>query len=201
MKDRLLEAAPIFNTELITSIKDKFNYFLISSILGGQQLVIYDLGLKFNNLLVKPASIISRVLYPQMAISKNPEVLKKIVLRILILMILVIVLFNLFLEPIVGYFLNENINLLPFRLFSLASLFLSISTLIASNGILIFGRNKDLLISIIVTTIVYIGSTIIFYLSNKLNSVNSFIIISLFAYLSELLYRWFVLRRTLNNPQ
>lgn len=197
MKDSLVEAAPIFSTELITSIKDKLSYILISTILGGQQLIIYDLGSKFNNLLVKPASVISRVLYPQMAQSRNSEVLKKILLTILILMILAIIIFNLFLEYIVGYFLVEQVNLAPFRLYSLAPLMLSISTVIASNGLLVFGRSKHLLKSIIVTTIVYIGSTIIFYLSNKLNSVNVFIIITLLAYLSELLYRWFVLRSNL----
>ena len=138
-----VKASEVFNidTDLIVSkFIERSSYVpeIDDSYVFDQQTTIAILlGLKFNNLLVKPASIISRVLYPQMAISKNPEVLKKIVLRILILMILVIVLFNLFLEPIVGYFLNENINLLPFRLFSLASLFLSISTLIASNGILI----------------------------------------------------------------
>jgi Membrane protein involved in the export of O-antigen and teichoic acid len=71
------DAFSIFATDMVTSIKDKFNYLLVGSFLGMGEVVIYDLGSKFTNVLVKPGTIVGTVLFPKMAKEKNIRLFKK----------------------------------------------------------------------------------------------------------------------------
>ena len=192
-------ALPIFSTELITSIKDKLSYILLGSFVGMSELVIYDLGAKFTNILIKPIKILSVVLFPKIAREKNILVFKNTALGSFILMAIIIFVFNLFLPYIVKFFLSETINLLPLRIFLLAPLFLSLSSFIASNSIIAFGFNKYIFYSIIVTTMIYVISTGIFYLANALNNILAFIIITVTAYFAEFIYRLIIAKKIIRQ--
>lgn len=189
------DALPIFSTEIITSIKDKFSYILIGSFVGMHEVVIYDLGAKFTSILVKPVTILSRVLLPKIARERNIKLFRKTALGSFILMVVIIIAFNLFLPFIVKFFLSEEINLMPLRIFLLAPLFLAMSSYIASNSIIAFGFNKYILYSIIITTLIYISGTGIFYFANALNNILAFIIITVTAYFAEFIYRLIISKR------
>jgi PST family polysaccharide transporter len=199
LKTYIKDALPIFSTQIITSIKDKFSYILLGSFVGMHEVVIYDLGAKFTSLLVKPVTILSRVLLPKIAREKNIRLYKKTAIGSFILMVIVIIVFNLLLPIVVKFFLSESINLIPLRIFSLAPLFLSISSYIATNCIIAFNYNRYILYSIIVTTIVYLGSTGIFYFLNGLNSILAFIIITVTAYFAEFVYRLIISKKIIKN--
>jgi PST family polysaccharide transporter len=193
------EALPIFSTEIITSIKDKFSYILLGSFVGMNEVVIYDLGAKFTAMLVKPITILSRVLFPKIARERNILLSKYTALGSFILMVIVILTFNLFLPFIVKFFLSETINLMPLRIFSLAPLFLSVSSFIATNSIIAFGFNKYILYSIIITTITYVSCLGIFYFANALNTVLAFIIITVVSYLAEFIYRLIIAKKIIKD--
>lgn len=195
LKSYMKDALPIFSTEIITSIKDKFSYILIGSFVGMHEVLIYDLGAKFTTVLVKPVTILSRVFLPKIAREKNIKLFRKTGLGSFILMLVIIITFNLFLPFIVKFFLSEEINLMPLRIFLLAPLFLAISSYIASNSIIAFGFNKHILYSIIITTIIYISATGIFYFLNALNNILAFIIITVTAYFAEFIYRLIISKR------
>lgn len=192
------DALPILSTELITTIKDKFGYILISTFIGVNELVIYDLGSKFTNILVKPVNIFSKVILPKIAKEKNVTLLKKTTVGSFICMVLIIITFNLNLPFAVDFFLSKKVDLLPFRIFSIAPLFLALSSFLASSGIIAFGYNKYIFHSIVITTVVYLSCLAIFYFENALNTVLAFIIITVIAYMAEFIYRIVIVNKIIN---
>ena len=186
------DASPIFFTDVICTIKDKLNYLLLGTFVGVGQVVIYDLGSRLSNILTKPTTIISTVLFPKIAKERNVYLFKKVVVFIALGSIFLVGILNLFLPSIVHFFLNESVDLLPIRIYSLVPIILGVGSYIASNLIVALGYNKYMLYSIIITTIVYLSLLGTFYWLGNLDSVTSFVVLTLLSYLGELLYRLMV---------
>lgn len=189
MRYYVRDASPIFFTDVICTIKDKLNYILLGSCVGMGNVVVYDLGSKFTNVLLKPASIIGTVMFPQIAKKRNIHLFKKTASLVIAVVILLVGLLNLFLPEIVRFFVAEEIDLMPIRLYSLAPVFLGLSSCISSNLIIAFGYNRYILYSISVTTIFYLLLLGGFYLFGYLTSVTSFIVLTVLSYFVELVYR------------
>ena len=201
LKGYILEASPVFLTRIITSFKDKFSYILLGSLVGMHEVSIYDLGMKLNGLLVLPISILSQVLLPKIARERNYKLYKKILGGSMLFMLIIIIVYNLFLPFITSIFISEKIHLLPLRIFSLAALFFAASSFMSTNGLIAFGYTKQLLYSIIITTAAYIIATGSFYFANMLNNVLIFIIITVFAFFVEFIYRLFISKKIIKNEK
>lgn len=193
------EAGVIFSTDIITTIKDKLNYLFIGEFISMGDVVIYDLAIKINGLITRPVNILASVLFPSLAKERNIQKLKKTLVLAFICVLALVVLVNVFLDYIVMFFLHEQIDCNPIRLFSLAPLFLSLSYMLGYNFLLAFGHNKVLLNSIIVTTIVYILSLIVIFIIHQENHLYSFVVIALISYLSELIYRSYKTIKLINK--
>ncbi|MCM1150508.1 MAG: oligosaccharide flippase family protein [Alistipes sp.] len=183
------DASLIFLTNIVCTIKDKLNYILLGHFITMNQMVVYDLGSKITTLLSKPSEILSTVLLPKIAKEKNVRVFKIVVGGLFVLVCISVGLLNIFLPEIVRFFFEEEIELFPLRLYSLAPVFLGVSVFIASNLMIAFGYNKYLLYSIFVTTGIYLALLGIVYFNGWLTSVVSFVVITLLSYLGELFYR------------
>lgn len=194
IKSLAKESFPIFASDLIMTIKDRFNVLLMGNFIGMSNVVIYDFAMKINLFLVKPSEIIRIALFPRAAKSRSIRLAEKTMLIVFLLTIGMVVVVNIFLKDIVSVFLNSEFDLLPIRLFTLAPLILSCSAVIQSNVFTAFGYNRYVLNSIICTTICYLMALLFCLVSHSLTTVNSFILISLFAYTSELAYRAFKYR-------
>lgn len=192
------DSFPIFATDMICTIKDKFSYFLLGATCGMNNVVVYDLGLKINSLLTKPVQIISTVVFPRFAKSRNVKKFVFVLKANTIIAFVLVILTNIFLRQIVGFFIEEPIDINSLRIFTLAPLFLSISSCIASDLFVAFGYNKYMLYSIVVTTGTYLTILIICYISNQL-SVYSFIIMAIASYFAELVYRCFKARAIISK--
>lgn len=196
----LRDSSAIFATSLICTIKDKLNYFFVGSFSGMANVIVYDLGLKFNSLITVPLSIINTVLFPKFAKNRDVAKLKKVMFISLLIAIVMVIGINILLPFIVHLFTGDgNIELMPLRLFLLAPIMLSVSSVISSNLFVAFGYNKYVFYSIVVTTIAYIISLLIAFLTNQLNGVYSFIIIALVSYLTELVYRLITAKKVINT--
>lgn len=183
------ESLPIFASDMITAIKDRFNILLMGGLIGMGNVVIYDLGMKINLLVSKPTEILRIAMFPRAAKDRSiPEVRKTIMVSFFISFMLVIVV-NLALPFISRFFLNEDVDLLPLRLFTMAPLLLSVSVLIAFNVFVAFGYNRYVLNSILITTGCYLVLLIGCYLTHHMNSLMVFVMISMVAYLVEFIYR------------
>lgn len=194
----LKDASPIFFTDIICTIKDKLNYLLLGACVGMKDVVIYDLGSKFTNVLVKPANIVGTVFFPKIVKDRDITLFKRVAIVLTIGIILLVGILNLFLPEIVHFFVEEKIDLLPIRLYSLAPIVLGLASYIASNLIIALGYNKYILHSITITTFIYLLLLISFYLTGYLNSVTSFIILTLLSYIGELVYRFFIALKILS---
>lgn len=195
------DSSAIFATDLICLVKDKLSYFLLGAYSGMSNVVIYDLGLKINTLLAKPVQIISMALFPRSAKSRNIPRLRKVIMFIAGLAIVLVVGTNIFLPWIVQFFIHKQIDLLPLRLFTLAPIFLSISSFVASNVLVAWGYNKYVLYSIIITTATYVLALVVMFFTHQMNSVYAFVVLALISYFAEFIYRMIVGNRVMNNEE
>ena len=185
----LKESLPVFATEIISTVKDKFNILLLGSFAGMGNVVIYDLASKINSLQNLPTSILCTVTLPRTSVGKNYRKLEKLLFFTMLCCLLLCIIVNVFLPYIVNFFLHEEVDLLPIRILSLSPLFLSISVILGVNFFIGFGYTKYTLTSIIVTTIAYLLAVLFFYVTGNFKSVYSFVIIALFSYAVESFYK------------
>lgn len=189
------DCSPILAKELISTIKDKLNVFFIGSYIGMSDVVVYDLGYKFIVILAKPITIIGTVLLPRFSQKSNRS--KQIVtiwvsFSIVLACVLMI---NIFLDEIVKFFIHEQINIFPLRLFLIAPLFLSVSSCIGYVHLLANGLNKHILWSILLASTTYCVGIVYAIFSNTASCLMTFILISLFSYSVEMVYRMVVFIR------
>ena len=192
VQELVVDALPLFATEIVCAVKDKFNYVLIGQFVGLDQIVIYDLGMKFNAALTKPTSIISMALFPEMSRRRSPKQLMNISFVVLGLVLILTFILNFCLPYIAGYFSLSSSDLLPVRIFLFAPIFLSISSYLASNFMVAFGYNKYILYSIIVTTVFYILFLTVGLLFFDMTNILTFIVIAVLTYFVEMVYRLLV---------
>ncbi|MBR1923154.1 MAG: oligosaccharide flippase family protein [Paludibacteraceae bacterium] len=186
----------VFATDVICSIKDKINYLLVGSCVGMESVVIYDLSTKFNNILQQPIQIIRTVIFPRAARSRNIRKIGYVMAGMFCFTTLLVILLNVFMPAIVTFFLHdENTDLLPIRLFSLAPVILSVSMIISSDIFIALGYNRYVFYSILVTTAAYLLTLMILLLTGYLHSIYSFVGMALIAYCVELIYRLITVRR------
>lgn len=197
----LKEPMPVFATEVISTIKDKLNVLLLGSFAGMGNVVIYDLASKICSLQNLPSSLISYVTLPRTSVNKDYKMVEKIMLFTVSLCLFLCVVVNLFLPYIVNFFLHEEIDLWPIRLYSLAPIFLSISVIIGINHFIGFGYVKYTLYSIIITTIAYFVAVAFFFLTDNFDNVYSFVLIALFSYIVESIYKIVTYRKLKRESQ
>lgn len=198
------DCMPIFATDLICTIKDKVNYILVGLFVGMSEVVIYDLALKLHSLLTKPMGILTTVLLPRFALTKNFERLKQVILISFFVTFILLVVTNVFLEKISYFFLHSHIDLNPVRFFLIAPLFVSVGSVISSNLFVAFGYNRYVFTSIVITTGVYVFTLLILLISGNLNSIYSFVALAVISYFVELIYRLyktFLISKKLNNNE
>lgn len=189
LKNYVSDCSPLFANDLICTVKDKVNYMFVGLFAGMGNVVIYDLALKLHSLLTKPMQILTTVLLPRFAANRNVKKLKKVIVASFCVAFILVILTNVFLPQIVEFFIHKQIDLLPLRLFLIAPLLVSVSSVISSNLFIAFGYNKYVLYSIIITTIVYVTSFVLLLLSGCLNSIYAFVVLALISYFTEFTYR------------
>ena len=189
LKMHMKEGSIIFFSDAMLTIKDKLNYNIMGAMIGMSDIVIYDIGSRISGLLQKPSLIFCTVLFPRMAKKPSVSNAKKMMLLLLSLSVILCALINVVLPYIVKFFIDEDIDLWAIRLFSLAPVILSVSGYISSNVFFAFGFDKYILKSTYIHTIGYVLVLGFMYLNGMLNSVASFVFLTVFAYFIELIYR------------
>ena len=190
----LKESSPIFASDMICTIKDKLNYFIISSS-SLSDVVIYDLGVKLTALCARPVSIVSTVLFPKFARNHNVNQIKKVLFSLCLFVILLVVSINIFLPFIVDFFLNRQIDLVPLRIFTLAPIFLTVSSYLYTNVFLAYGYNAYALKSILVTTMGYLMLLFVIFITKNTQHLISYTILAVASYFIEFVYRIYLSRR------
>lgn len=195
MRYYVKDASPLFATDLICTIKDKINYLLVGAFVGMSEVVIYDLGLRLHSLMNKPTNILSTVLLPRFAQTKNLQMAKKVVIGSLLINAVMYAVINLLLPYIVYFFLHDTVDLMPIRILLLAPVILSVSMIICYTVFIAMGHNIYVLKSIIVTTIVYLIALMVAFMGGYKHELYAYVIIAIIAYTAELIYRLWALKK------
>ena len=191
-KFHLRETTPIFLSDVMLNVKDKFSYNLMGGILGMSDVVIYDLGTKIVNILAKPTTIFCSVIFPKMSRNPNVATTKRIMLGLFLISILMVCCVYFLLPYIVKFFIDQEIDLFPLRVYLLVPIFTGLSFYIPSAVFVVFGRNRYVLYSTIVSTISYAIMLSIMWIGGWLDSVLNFIILTVSSYIIETMYRLFL---------
>lgn len=186
------DAIPYFSTNLLASIKDKISYLLLGAFVSVSDVVVYDLGIKLLNLIVKPVSALSIVLFPKIVQEKNKVLINKIIIKSSYLLVTLSIITYFMMPFITNFMLGTSIEILGLRIFLLAPIFLGISSFLGTNVLIAFGNNNYMLYSILLTTTVYIFLCSVAFFFNQLNSLLVFILISVATYFVELIFRLYI---------
>lgn len=198
-KYHLKETTPIFLSDVMLNVKDKFNYNIMGGMLGMSDVVIYDIGTKLVNILTKPTAIFCTVVFPSMSRNPNVRTTKRVMLGLFLISILMVCVTYLFLPYIIKFFINEEIDLLPIEIYLLVPIFTGISFYIPSAVFVAFGKNKYVLYSTIFSTCSYLLLLFSMWILGYLNSVMSFIILTVFSYFVECIFRLFLSSKIFHN--
>lgn len=199
LKYHIKESTPIFISDVMLTVKDKLNYNIMGAMIGMSDIVIYDVGSKISGLLQKPFQIICTVLFPRFSRNPNVNRAKKAMVMLFCISLIAVAVANIFLPWIVRVLIDTDIELSAVRLYTLAPVILSISGFIAINVFIAFGNNRYILSSTVITTIGYVLLLVLMYFNSMLDSVMSFVVLTICAYTIEMIYRVFICRRIFNK--
>lgn len=184
----LREARFSFFTDAVTLIKDKFNYFIVGASLGMEMVVVYDLGLKFLNLLSKPGTIITAVLYPRMALHHDRTRFWRGA-AVIFLVTLSPLLLVLFLLPwLANFFLPGITNLFEVGLFASFSVVLCFTCYFYYCSMMAFGKVKQIFYTLLVTTSAYLIFLALFYSLGLLTNLLWVVMLAGICYFVEFIY-------------
>lgn len=196
LRKYIKESFPLFASDAIISIKDRFNYIFLGAFLGMDKVVLYDIGIKILNLVMIPISIINNALYPKMSIEKNKKLLRDIMKYSFILYIIICIL----IQPIIPFiidFIGGGIKeaILPTRILLIAPIVFCLGLPLAHNGLVVFNKYRFLLIGMLFTTIFYLLCIFLGYYFNLLINVSAFAVITVLVYAFECIYRYIVCKK------
>ncbi len=187
---------PLFGSNAIISVKDKFNVIFIGMFLGMKEVAIYDLAVKIMTLFIQPIDILNTTIYPKVAKDKNMAFMLKFTKLSFLFVIGAVLFVQPFLQPIINFLgkgLSEAIT--PTRIFLIAPLIMVWSIALGRNCLIVSGENRVFLIGMLLTTLFYLLLIFLAYIFNITGFVMVYIIISILTYLFELLYRVYFTRK------
>lgn len=196
IKSHFKESFPLFVSNAIISVKDRFSAFFIAGSLGMSQVAIYDFYTKIMNVFFQPIDSINAAIYPKMSRERDMRFLRKVTKYVFLLLVLVIGFLQIPLKSLV-LLINEEIatEVTSLRIMLISPLILCISLALARNCILVLGKNKLFTLGMVLTSGFYLLLIGIIYLFGIHSSLVSFAIISVLVYLFELIYRVFVVKK------
>jgi len=184
------DSLPLFGSNAVISIKDRFNVIFIGMTLGMKEVAVYDLAIKIMTLFIQPIDILNATIYPKVAKERNMTFVLKFT-RLVFFFILAVVLFaQPFLRPII-HFLGEGLNeaIAPTRILLIAPLIMVWSVALGRNCLIVSGENKVFLIGMLSTTIFYLTLIFTAFILEISGFVMVYIVITILTYLFELIYR------------
>lgn len=196
LKKYLKDSFPLFASDAIISVKDRFNYIFLGTFLGMDKVAIYDIGIKILTLVMIPISIINNALYPKMSIEKNKTLLKNLMKYSLIFYFIVCILIQPFIPFIIKFFAGGMESaILPTRILLIAPIIFCLGLPLAHNGLVVFSKYKSLFIGMLLTTIFYLICILLGSYFDLLYNVSNFAIITVLVYLFEYFYRYIACKK------
>lgn len=185
------KSTPIFGSNAVISVKDKFNVLFIGSWLGMNEVAIYDLATKIMGLFMQPIDTVNTAIYPKMAKSKDWNYLRKTTMLTFFIILFLVIAF----QPFIGMainFLGEGLTeaITPTRLLLISPLLMVWSLALGRNCLIVHEKYKVFTIGMFLTVLFYALLIGVAYHFNVVSSVTTFVLITVLVYLFELIYRF-----------
>lgn len=191
------ESFPLFTSKAIISVKDRFNVIFIGVLLGNAEIAFYDLGIKLVNLFSVFVDTVNKVIYPKIAREKRMGFLKKSIIVIFTIVLILVFVAQITLSKIVlflgGHEMLGAIDTIRILLF--APIFFSVGIPLARNLMILFGKTKAYLFSVILTVVFYLTLIGLLYLIPSIRKVEVFAIVVVAVYGFETIYRLFYCKK------
>ncbi|EJG1733425.1 oligosaccharide flippase family protein [Vibrio parahaemolyticus] len=188
--DKIQEAQHLFSVIFITSLKDRFNLIIVAHFFSPAAVVVVDFAMKIVTILSLPSSILSQAAYPTNSKRKDKSLFFKILLIGGCITLTGYAFFFFVFDYINEHaFKFDAYNVSSIMIMAISSCFLSISSMIATNGLAAMGYNRELLINVVLTTAFYFASLLIFYIINDFNNLRYYLFVILFTYIFETISR------------
>jgi PST family polysaccharide transporter len=183
-----------------TVFRDRVTIILIEKYLGLEIVAYFDLALKIINILLTPFHMVSQVLYPHIARTKDMILLKKVLVSVVILSLVVVGIFIYNIDIIVTmingeynqtlkYIMNYLIFIVPVGI---------VSAFIGINILVVFKQTKWLSISILIATICYISVFYIYNINYKV-TIKFFIYLFLLFFIVEMIVRLYKINQMIKD--
>ena len=192
------DSVALFMSSSISVIKDSLTILFVEHFLGLSAVAFFDIAQKYVNILITPFHIISSVLYPFMAKTKNFNVLKQTIAYTTLVAIIFIVISYFFDSNIVQLIYGKNNNQIRelLNILVCSIIFSNLASLLGTNGLVVVGKNNKLFLSSLFGMILYLVILIIFVYLNQL-SLTTIAIGVIVGYAIDALYRYFYLKEFL----
>ncbi len=187
---------PLFLSDIVISIKDRFSIIFIGHFLGMGEVAIYDFGVKIMSIFMALIGVVNNAVFPKMSIERDRLFLKRL-MKYSFIFCSVSVLFVIILLPYILGFVNKEVeeNVLSIQILLLSPILMSLSLPLARNGLVAFDKYRLLLVGMLFTSIFYLLCIGLGYALDILNSVLVFTFVTVAVYGFELLYRVFICKK------
>jgi PST family polysaccharide transporter len=173
-----------------TVFRDRVTIILIEKYLGLEIVAYFDLALKIINILLTPFHMVSQVLYPHIARTKDMILLKKVLVSVVILSLVVVGIFIYNIDIIVTMIngeYNQTLKYIMSYLIFIVPVGI-ISLLVGDNILIVFNSSKWVVYSMLCAVVVYASLVItINYLYSL--TLDKFIIFFLSYFVVEMIVR------------
>ncbi|MFB1078180.1 oligosaccharide flippase family protein [Photobacterium damselae] len=189
------DSLPIFWTNFIPSLKDKIGTLILGNITTMDIVAIYDIVIKFLNLLFIPINILNSAFFPELSKNREKDTLYKL-FRLSICYSIIVILFVCLLSGIIfdykfsKYVQYENI----IKLISITVIFYSVSVIIAKNILIVIGEYGYVIKSLIIVTAIYLISSFSLVYFNEVSILNLTLLTVLCFFIEMLIRIYFCIK-------
>lgn len=163
LKQLFKDSLPFFFSRFINVVTEKTNTILIGPLLGYEAVSTYDLGVKIINILRIPLSLVSQVLYPSVAKSRNLNLLKISLKGVAVFSIVLIILIYFSAPYIVNFLGNGQLPEATKIVYMLSCIlpFVGCSYILGASTLVVFGYTKEYNVSVLLGFISYISIVLV----------------------------------------
>jgi len=171
MKEDFLESLPFFTSRLSAIVMERGNVLVIGTFFSYDMVAIYDLCAKIVSILKTPFSLVTQVIYPNVAKSKNMLLVKKSI-KIVLLFGAFVCLFVYLFAPNIILLLSDTSMLGAVSILKIMVLYVpivGISYLFGASVLVVKGYSREYNLSVVYSVLLYILMLLSFISFSKVN--------------------------------
>lgn len=201
IKVNLIEGFSIFLSNITANTKDYFNTFIIGFFFNYDSVAIYDFANKIIKILIIPTSILYRVFFPKISVTRSFKTIFKLESLSLLLSLFFIVIILLIPEEYYSIFVKSETTQFK-KILLILSLSLPLLSLIGSRGMLglvAFNYNKYFTLGIVLSILFYCLTVLVLYYFNIISLFTISITLVLSLLVEFLSHTYFIKKKITNH--